>query len=279
VNRRQHFIAAAISILITSAAFCLLWMVRTQPGESVHAQNSGNTGTFTTAQPAFTSVSSASSTSAIFLNIGQCSHYLSFVSAGALSAVADISLEESYDGKTNFIPIASGHQVGPGGGVLQAGGYYQNVRARLANNTGLTITATYQASSGCVAYAAAGQGTAGATAPVICDSQSTTTLPTGNAAILTTLVTGKTPAICGFTVSFEGATGAGHLDFFGGVSGCTFVSPLFDLYRIATTANTPQFLTVGTGQGSVFRGALSGVVCVAQDSGAQMVISVSYANI
>lgn len=87
--------------------------------------------------------------SAIFRNINQSSHWLTYCTSGA-SAVS-VWLEASGNGTTGWVTISNvGTSATAACGTIQAGGYYANVRANFTI-TGGTITAFYSASTGTTA--------------------------------------------------------------------------------------------------------------------------------
>jgi hypothetical protein len=117
-------------------------------------QNAGNTGTATTFKQVFTAQSSPAISSVVIPNIGATSHWLTYCPNGAITALT-IQLEGSND-NTNFFPIShSGSNTGPlACYVLQASGYFQELRANLTVFTtpgGGTVTAFYTGSSGPIA--------------------------------------------------------------------------------------------------------------------------------
>ncbi len=106
-------------------------------------------GPFTTlSQPVvFTNGGGAVGPSAVFRNIGQASHWLIYCPSGSPTSV-QIQLEGSADNATYYQISEIGTQTS-GCGILEAGGYWNNVRANiiaLSGGVSPTITATYMAS-------------------------------------------------------------------------------------------------------------------------------------
>lgn len=119
------------------------------------AQNAGNVGTQTMFQIALNAVTVPTASSP-FRNIGQSAHWLTYCTTGS-TVTLSIQLEASNDAVTWF-PIShvgTTAFVGVGGcSVLQAGGYFQNVRVNLTTITGVggqVVTAFYTGSTGPIA--------------------------------------------------------------------------------------------------------------------------------
>jgi hypothetical protein len=255
--------------------FCLV------PRESVHAQNAGNTGTFTNAVVAFTS-KNTTGPSVIFPNIGQGAHYLSYCSTG-IGGSATIVMEESFDGSTNWTTIASATVFEPGGNgckMLQAGGYYQNVRANILTDSGVTISATYSSSSGPIGFSATGVGSSGPLPPFVCDNQVSISVASGTDGDLveTQLNPNARIRVCSYSISFNGATAAGSVQFeTSTLTACG--GTLIAVWPITTTANTPQIVQLGSGQGALFS-AFDGLayqnLCFKNSSSATARVNISY---
>lgn len=241
------------------------------------AQNAGNTGTATTAQIAFTANSSASATSAIFRNVGQSAHYLAYCTTTGGAGQENIFLEESFDAVT-WITIGSASPQGNTCGILQAGGYYQNVRARIANNTGLTNNAWYQATSGPIGFAAPGTNTNGPASPVLCDSIVTGALTSGTAATVLSPVAGRSNVVCSITLSFDAAAAAGEVDIYRLDTPCAASSPSGVDFRIDTTANTPQTLFFGSNIGQIISASTVNL-CGSQTSGTTVRYTLTFASV
>jgi hypothetical protein len=208
----------------------------------------------------------ANGASAIVTNIGQSAHFLSYCNTGFRG---QILLEASPDGTFSSPILIASATYGQAGiadsacHVLQGGGYYQTVHARVANYAIGSVSAWYTALGSPISYAPSAIGSNGATAPVACDqssilaniAQSTTTA-------LVTGLAGTRIYICQLTISFNAATTAGLItlqEFTG--AGCTGAQGA--VWQIQATANTPQLFTVGAPLGSFGRTLTSGnTVCV-----------------
>lgn len=237
-------------------------------------QNAGNTGTATIAQVVNYS---AGGISQIFRNVGQSSHYLTYCLTGYQGSV---DLEASFDGTTNWVPLASATYTDPttGCNVLQAGGYYQNIRSvRGACVVPCAISASYSASSGPVSFAPTGLSGLGQTAPAVCNR--TKILSVANAAVGHLTATNAFFSavriyVCAVSISFDGATVAGSVLWQGSPDGCTTLIPL---WQIDTTATTPQIIQQsGNPLFPTEAEPTSVSVCVANNSGATAEISFSY---
>ena len=239
------------------------------------AQNNGTTGTFTMSQQL---TFDGSGNSQVVRNIGQSAHYLQFCTAGWSGFPQTIAIQSSFNGTTNWTTIAETAVALTGCRTLQAGGYYQAIRVH-AFSLGGTITAVYNASSGPISFAATGISSTGATPPTICDQNISVSIANG----ATGLVVGEFPdgtavfKICGFQISFNGATAAGSYQFeTASDSACT--GPNGPIWPNFTTAATPQTITAGSGQGTLF--TVPGLVlCFLNNSGATARVNISYAGI
>jgi hypothetical protein len=274
--KRENVVATIGLGVLLSVAIFAGFMV---PTPRVLAQNNGTTGTFTVSQTAFTAASSASN-SKIFQNIGQSAHYLAYCNTGFNGT---LQLQESFDGKTNWTPMSTAsYLIGADTGchLLQAGGYFQNVRAAITVYASGTLSAWYNASSGPIAYAAASVGTKGPAAPIGCDQSGITTLATGEHVELRG---NPVVVVCAWSVSFDGTPAAGSVSAQASTNnaGCSG-TPLF-LWQVDTTASTPQVLPLQSGgAGGLFRTDLSNGaganICLHNDSGATATFSYSYAQ-
>lgn len=194
----------------------------------------------------------ANSASAILQNIGQSAHFLSYCNTAFRGT---ISLEASPDGtfsSPNVIASATYGQQGITDSachVLQAGGYYQTVRARVSNYLAGTVNAWYTAIASPITFTPAGIGSNGPTAPPICDQFVFFTLPPSTLEALVTPLVGAQIYVCYMAVSFNGATTAGQIQFGSSLTGggCPSFVANWDM---AVTANTPQFFTLGAPLGA-----------------------------
>jgi len=110
-----------------------------------------NIGPVTNSQVALNAVTTAQR-SVLFQNYGFASHWLNFCINGGTASAVQIDLEGSNDG-TNWFAISSVATITSGCGVLEAGGYYNNISANLIQYTanGTTLSATYSGASYAVA--------------------------------------------------------------------------------------------------------------------------------
>jgi hypothetical protein len=234
-------------------------------------QNAGNTGTQTVSQI----VVYTAGVSQIFNNIGQSAHYIQFCStSGNYTGLVD--LEGSYDGATHWTTFAlANYQVTPlsGCAVLQAGGYYQNVRS---TTSATNISAWYNASSGPIAYAPAGLSDGGASAPTLCTHTSETNIAAGqNVAILAPPTTVGIK-ICTFQLSLAATPSTGALAFnYSSSNACTSVIALWGLL---TFAGTPPVISMGSNIGALFSIPAGNYTCFYNTSGQTVVVDISYAE-
>jgi hypothetical protein len=239
------------------------------PISNAHAQNAGNTGTQTIAQ----AVTYTADISPIFRNVGQSAHFLAYCLAAFQGS---IDLEVSFDGTTNWMPIAlaSYPTVSGGCNILQAGGYYQNIRSVRTVGAG-SFTAFYSASSGPISYAATGISNVGPTPPTVCNAQNSGIL-VANATTSSFIPSGTNAAtrlyICSFALSFNGATAAGSVKLQMSTNSC---AGTFDKWTIITTANTPQLIQFAFNS-AIVGGQGDNAFCLTNNSGASVEWAFNY---
>lgn len=236
------------------------------------AQNSGYVGIATTSQP----LTFTAGVSQVVRNIGQSAHNVSFCTTAYFGT--GLTLEASFDGATNWVTIGFTTLPATGCGVLQAGGYYQFIRAR-NGLLGGAINVTYNGSAAPISFVAPGIGSSGPRAPTTCDRSATVSVAnTATAVIITGFPdTGGEFRICAFQISFNGATAAGSYQFEeASDNACSAPNPA--IWVGFTTAGTPQTITMGSGLGQLFKP--SGIiVCFLNNSGATARVNVSWANV
>lgn len=260
---------------------CLLFM----------AQNNGTTGTFTVSQ-AVAYVGSGSgpyvsnvcpplkSCQSIFTNVGQSAHFLHYCTVGGFTGTID--LEESFDGSTNWTPIAYASFLAsplPAGtcGILQAGGYYQNVRSVVNNVVSGTVTADYNASSGPIAYTPVGIGPTGSVSPTVCNQSKTLLVPTGTTSLLVPEVLASTIRVCAYQIT-AAQTSNGTFAFQSSTSAnsCTGLTDVWDLYSIG---GTPEVFGLGSGVGQIFSALPLNSLCVTNGEGQNAYVNIAYASV
>src|SRR4029077_3279667 len=134
------------------------------------AQFLGYVSNQSTAQVVFTN-QAANAASAILTNIGQSAHFLSYCNTGFGGT---ISLEASPDGTFTSPIVLASATYGQNSvfdsscHVLQAGGYFQTVRARITNRTAGSVNAWYTAIGSPVSVTPAAFGSNGPTSPIAC---------------------------------------------------------------------------------------------------------------
>lgn len=238
----------------------------------VHAQNAGNTGTQTMAQAVhFTGVST---TSDIFRNVGQSSHFLTICNTG-FSGI--ISMEESYDGSTNWTTFASDSFTSDSAcHLLIGGGYFQNTRVKKTVSGG-TFVAYYSASSGPIAVNPTSIGSNGNSIPVGCDQTAVLVVNDSTTGLVFARQSGLRIAVCGYVLTFAAGPGNGTLTFKDSTDGCSTTSGT--LWLEATLTTSPTRFPFGSGFGSVFRTALGRDLCLVNASGAPVTVNVSFAQV
>jgi len=217
------------------------------------AQFLGYVSTQSVAVNVFTN-QAANAASATLQNIGQSAHFLTYCNTGFQGQLA---LEGSQDG-TYASPIvlaqASYGQLGLADSachVMQAGGYYPAVRARVLNYLGGSVTAFYTALAAPISYAPSAITSTGPTSPIVCDRSFSLTVAQNATSSLIGNLPGQTFVLCAVTFSFNGATTAGSLQISEFATSaapgnaCTTGIGTGAFWNAFVTANTPQLFSVG----------------------------------
>jgi hypothetical protein len=214
----------------------------------------------------------ANGASATLQNLGQSAHFLSYCNTGFAGQIA---LEASQDG-TFGSPItlaqaSYGQQTTTDSAchVLQAGGYYPAVRARVLNYAGGSVTAFYTALGAPISYAPPALTSTGPTSPIVCDRSFSITVGPSATSSLIGNQSGMNFAICAATFSFNGATTAGSLQLSEfatsaapGNTCTTSLSPAAT-WTAFVTANTPQLFSIGSAVGPLIKTLLPNhVICL-----------------
>jgi hypothetical protein len=235
------------------------------------AQFIGYVSSQTVAQQVFTA-QAANGSSGTVTNLGQSAHFLTYCNTGFGGT---ISLQASPDG-TFATPLtvafATYGQAGTNDTachVLQAGGYYQTMRATVSNFSAGSVNAWYTATGSPIAYAPSAFTSNGPGAPIACDKFAVVTQAQSVAnGVLVSFLGGTTKAyLCQLTISFNGATTAGVINIGDGNAGaCSTFGGATD-WQLVVTANTPQTVTFGGPLGS-FTGSLIAGRCLMVSTGA-----------
>lgn len=221
-------------------------------------QNGGDTGTLTLASaltPRTTAgifnvtnpINPANPT--ILQNVGQSAHYLAYCWSAGVNAL-QIWMEASYDGTTNWVPVS------PIGGlsstvnmarcnIIQAGGYYQNIRVNLNSLGGgsPSVSAWYYASTGPIPFVTGAENSTGIAVIPVADAQQTFLLTDNTTAILlSNPSTNKSYYIRSATLTYgNGVTASGSIVLIQGTgSTCGSGSSNVAQYRVGTGSPVPQ---------------------------------------
>jgi len=264
-----------ICVALTCALAIGAGVMREFSPAPVFAQNAGTTGTFTVSQKAVYTAG----VSQIFNNVGQSAHWLSYCSSGG-NFTGTVDIEESYDGATNWIPIAFSSYIATplsGCAILQAGGYYQNIRSVMTASIN-TIVATYNASSGPISFSPTGQSGIGATAPTVCNQSAQFPVNAGTTLQLFGGVSNSTIRVCSYIVSFGAAPSSGFIEFQSSTSpsSCT---GLVAVWVIDIYAGTLPDLSQGSGVGALFSGTTGNSLCFTNTTTTNAYVSVALAPV
>lgn len=263
-----------LALVFTLALFLGITIAKVLQPWNVSAQNGGTTGTFTVSQK----VTYTTGTSQIFNNIGQSAHYLSYCPSGG-NFSGTIDLEESFDGATNWTPIAFATYIATPltqCTVLQAGGYFQNIRS-VITVVANTVTSVYNATSGPIGFSPSAIGTTGSASPTSCNQSKTVTITNAATMLIANAVTSSQLRVCAFQVTGQQtATGIINIQDSTGVSSCT---GLTDLWDINTIVGTGMFYSMGSGLGQLFQTQIAHSLCVTNNSGQTITVNLAFASV
>jgi hypothetical protein len=277
MNRAENFQSALFFVLVVVAVLtCLAF------------QNAGDTGTATISQPVtYTGTGTGpyissvcpplKSCQPIFTNVGQSAHYLQYC-AGSSGFTGTVDLEESFDGATNWTPIAYASYIAAPLAAntcnhLQAGGYYQNIRSVANNVTAGSLTAFYNASSGPIAYTPVGIGAMGSTSPTVCNQSADVSVAPATTALVVAEVPNSTIRICAYQ-SFSN-TGNVYFQSSTGASTCTGLTTVWTLVGTAGGQN----IALGGGVGQLVSTLPNNSLCVDNTTGGTLVLNITYASV
>jgi hypothetical protein len=241
-------------------AFVLLVLIAAlQTDSRVHSQNAGNVGIYTREIQVFNAQASTFSSGGIWQcgststpiqcpvlpDNGYAANFLSYCTTGFIGT---IDFEWEPPGTSTFLPITSATygSVAPdtscrtGSNGLQVGGYYPNLRSTVTVVSG-SLSAWYMASAAPISAFPPALGSNGPSAPIACDQNFGAVVANGATGALVGGGTGTaTTVICGFTITYNGATSAGSDSLvWSATTGCA--SPVFG-WTGYTTSSTPQTL-------------------------------------
>lgn len=241
----------------------------------VRAQNAGQSGTSTISQR----VTYTAGVSQIFNNVGQSAHYLQYCpSGGNFSGTIDI--EASFDGTTNWTPIAFATYVATPltqCTVLQAGGYFQNIRS-VITIVANTVSASYNATSGPIGFASSAVGSNGAASPTSCNQSKTLTITTTTTSLLAASVPNSQIRVCAYHVSGQ-QTATGSIVFQSSTDAAACVGGLATIWELDTIAGTPMVFPLGSGLGQLFATPKANSLCITNNSGQTIAVDVSFAAV
>ena len=218
-NRTFHVLARTIFVL---AALSL----------SSFAQHIGDVQITTQYQTVFTA-KAANAVSGTLINLGVGAHFLTYCNTGF---AGKISLEASADGTFAApITLASAYYgqnstTDTGCHVLQAGGFYPTVQARISNYVSGSVTAFYSSASAPITYTPIALGSNGPTSPVACDRTAILQFSPSATGAAIGVLAGANIYVCGAVISFGGTTTAAAITFseYTDATCTTSVSPLWE---------------------------------------------------
>lgn len=275
------FIASVLLVVLAVAV--IIGVSSWLPPNHVQAQNAGNVGIYTKEVTAFT-VQASSASSAIFPDFGFGANYLSYCTVGFSGT---INLEWEPPGTSIYIPLA---QATYGSGTpdtacrsgtagLQIGGYYPNLRSTVIMSAG-TISAWYTASAAPISAFPPAYGSNGSSSPISCDQNAAASVNNSTTVALLGSSSAATTILCGFTISYNGATSAGNDEVVWSLStACTATVGGWDAF---TTSGTPQTLFIGqTLRSPAGPYSVSHIQtpCFVNNSGATAFVSLNYAEV
>lgn len=272
--------AIGIALLVVVLVACLFFIAQFVPPNQVHAQNSGVVGIYTKQVGVFTAQSTTKS-SPIFPDGGFGCNSLNYQTA---SFSGTITIEWSPTGIAPFYVITQASYPSPITDTayhqLPVSGYFPNMRSTVTPTAG-SLSAWYTASAGPCPLISPGLGTNGASSPINCDRDAIQLVLNGvatNIGGIGPVLSGDAIIICGFTISFNGATAGGTASIIwtgnfscGAPSGGTS-------WQINTTVNTPQLLIVPLQQRTPGINTTN-FPCFSNGSGVSATISISYASV
>lgn len=244
-----------------------------------------------TSQNLFTN-QAAIGTSVTITNLGQSSH---FITVCNFNFVGTVLLESSQDG--SFAPpntVAAANYGSAEAGnpdnnchLIQAGGYYRTMRARVANYVSGSTSVFYSGIGGPIGFAAPALSTLGPVSPIACDvpGLNQVTASNTNGIVLVHQIAAQVVIVCSITLSFLGNTTAGEIEFgAGNPSGAGTGVPcsgiVRDVYDIFLTAQSPDPQHYLGGLGGLFRLRPGESLCVSTGAiGAITTIDFSFAQI
>ena len=216
--------------------------------------------------------------SGTFFNNGQGAHYLTYCKTGGGSGNVLIDLEQSFDGVTNWTPMVTG-TLNTGGNcqTIQAGGYYQNVRANILNITGVSspaFSAWYSGTPGPIAFYQPAIGPFNA--PFVCNGSAGTVAVANGASAQLVPISGLAVSasvyVCDYTISFAATPGTGSITFEQG-TGTVCSTGLASLWVLDTTAATQQPLNSPPSMTPIFAAGAGNELCLLNNSGANLVVN------
>jgi hypothetical protein len=251
----------------------------------VHAQNAGTVGIYTKQISVFTA-QTVKVSSPIFPDFGFAANFLTYCTTGFTGT---IDLEWNPTGAIPYTAVVLVQATYPTATpdtachTMQVGGYFPNMRSTViptVDGSSGSVSAWYTASAGPIPLFSAGIGSNGPSSPILCDRNTTSSQTSGGTStigFIAPIASGDAVVICGFTVSFNGATSAGtvSIEWASSTTACTSLagSPT---WQIQTTSSTPQLLTTSLLQRT---NSANAYPCLQNSSGATALIAVSYASV
>ena len=272
------FIASVLLVVLAVAV--IIGVSSWLPPNHVQAQSAGTVGIYTKQITVFTAQTTSTS-SAIFPDFGFGANFLSFTTTNFTGTI-DLEWSPTPSGpfftlaKASFVTDTTGTGVAH---VLQLGGYWPNLRSTVSMSAGGSISAWYTANAGPISFFPAALGSNGPSTPIACDQTAPPSTVTNGSYLSLVGTNGRGVAVCRFTISFLGATTSATSGVQVGYGTPCNSAATFP-WVLATTSGTPQIVSIGDSLGALFQVAANPTqICIGNNSGASLEISLSYASL
>lgn len=291
---------------VLSLYFVILFLLGIFACERSQAQNAGQTGTQSTSVQllsANTCIAGRNATEIAaacagynatthtgrilippFNLIGASAHFFTYCTS---DTSIQLIAEESFDGiSSHYTAISSSAGVpvpvnGNSCAVIQVGGYYQHIAISILANSGGTLNIWYSATTGPINIYPPASNSIGGAPPVQCDKSSTFELLNSRSQPMVIAIANERVYICGFVFSFQtepstASDGVAIADYPAGGT-CTGGSGNISS-GLDTGTTDPLVIPFNFGGNAVLISDTDYDMCVSNNSGATVRVSISYAQ-